>query len=62
MTEITEFAVGNYYGSLMAKKEGDKFYWCVENYDGLHWSEINEVLYVALMELAPKDPVHGNDS
>lgn len=25
--------IGNYYGGLVIKKENDKFYWIIENYD-----------------------------
>jgi hypothetical protein len=42
--------IGNYYGGLNAKKEGDKFFWAVENYDGYCWEEISESLYLELIK------------
>lgn len=51
---MIEFNVGNYYGSLAVKAEGDKFFWGVENYDGHHWEEIPYDLYHSLIELGPK--------
>ncbi len=40
--------IGNYYGGLAVKDEGDKFYWSIENYDGHNWYEISKDLYNAL--------------
>lgn len=42
--------IGNYYGCLSVKKESDKFYWGIENYDGHDWEEISEKLYDTLMD------------
>lgn len=55
MSEETEFDAGNYYGALMVKQEGDKYFWCVENYDGNHWTEIPKPLYLALIKWGPRD-------
>lgn len=51
---MTEFDVGNVYGSLAVKEEDGKFYWSVENYDGHHWKEISKVLYMALIKWGEK--------
>lgn len=40
--------IGNYYGSLWIKKENNKCYWSIENYDGHDWSEIPENLFLEL--------------
>ena len=45
-------SIGNYYGSLEVKVEGDKFYWAIENYDGSAWEEIPNYLYEALITFA----------
>tara|TARA_R110002020_G_scaffold475890_1_gene713745 strand:- start:18544 stop:18675 length:132 start_codon:yes stop_codon:yes gene_type:complete len=29
--------IGNYYGGLSVNKQGEKFYWGIENYDGTYW-------------------------
>jgi len=42
--------IGNYYGCLEVKKEGEKYYWSIENWDGYYWEEITEKLYSALVE------------
>lgn len=40
--------IGNYYGCLSVKEEDGKFYWAIENYDGISWEEIPESLYIEL--------------
>jgi hypothetical protein len=42
--------IGNHYGGLSAKKEDDKFYWSIRDYDGHEWSEIPEYLYMTLVQ------------
>lgn len=47
--------IGNYYGGLNVKKENDKFYWIIENYntdfnDISLWEEISESLYNELIK------------
>lgn len=42
--------IGNYYGNLEIATDGDKFFWCIENWDGYDWKEIPESLYNALMD------------
>ena len=37
--------ISNYYGGLFIKKEYDKYFWCIENYDGEDWEEISKELY-----------------
>ena len=40
--------IGNYYGGLSIKQEGDKFFWSIENWDGEGWDEIPKHLFDAL--------------
>ena len=40
--------IANYYGGLSVKSEGAKFYWGIENYDGIEWEEIPASLFRAL--------------
>ena len=42
--------IGNYYGDLLVKKENDKFYWGIENWNGTYWEEIPKKLYNCLIE------------
>jgi len=42
-------SIGNYYGGLTVKEEDGKFYWGIENYDGLEWEQIPESLYRELI-------------
>jgi hypothetical protein len=42
--------IANYYGCLNIKKEGEKFYWGIENYNGTYWEEIPKNLYDSLIE------------
>ncbi len=37
--------IGNYYGGLIVKKKGGRFYWGIVNYDGTGWEEISKALY-----------------
>lgn len=46
--EIEE--IGNYYGCLWIKKERNKFFWGIENYDGVTYVEIPKDLYDALIK------------
>lgn len=48
ITEITDCR--NFYGSVNVKKEEGKYYWCIQDYNGLHWSEIPQYLYDALIK------------
>ena len=48
--------IGNYYGGLNIKKENGLFYWSIENYDGNHWEEIPESLYLELIKFDPQEP------
>jgi hypothetical protein len=41
---------GNYYGGLNIKEENGKYYWSIENYSGMEWSEIPKYLYDALLK------------
>lgn len=42
--------VCNYYGVLEIKEENDKYYWGIENWDDMDWSEIPKYLYEALLK------------
>ena len=55
-------SICNYYGRLNVKREGDKFFWSIEDWDGLDWEEIPAPLYHALLgfesiRVTPKTPV-----
>lgn len=43
-------SIGNYYGGLSVKKDGNRMFWSIENYDGDRWEEIPEYLYRALLK------------
>lgn len=55
IVKISTFAIGNYYGNLKTKQDGDRYYWCIENWDGHDWEEIDHSLYMALEILAQKE-------
>lgn len=42
--------IGNYYGGLQVKEENDKYYWGIENWDGIEWEEISKHLYTQLLK------------
>ena len=42
--------IGNYYGNLEVKQEGDKYFWSIDDWSGYYWEEIPESLYCALIE------------
>lgn len=48
IVEIHPF-IGNLYGTLNVKKEKDKFYCAVENWNGFYWIEIPKYLYDSLI-------------
>lgn len=48
--------IGNYYGGLWVKQQGEKFYWAVENYSGFDWEEIPQYLYDTLNRFNDTDP------
>lgn len=41
--------IGNYYGGLNVRQEGDKYFWGIENWDGTYWDEIPKQLYDTLV-------------
>lgn len=49
--------IGNYYGGLFVVKHNGKFYWTIENWDGIPevgtvgWEEIPEALYHELVKI-----------
>ncbi len=40
--------IGNYYGGLSIKQEGDEFFWSIEDWDGEVWYKIPKDLFDAL--------------
>ena len=46
--------IGNYYGCLSVKKEEDKYFWGIENWDGTDWEEIPKELYDNLISFEEK--------
>jgi len=43
--------IENYYGGLHLKNEGNRYFWAIENFDGLnhsYWEEIPDYLFKAL--------------
>lgn len=40
--------IGNYYGGLEVKEEDGRYFWGIADYDGEHWEEIPEYLYLDL--------------
>lgn len=42
--------VGNYYGGLHVKKDGDVYFWSVEDWDGHSWHPISKRLFETLIE------------
>lgn len=55
MTGIREIgSIGNYYGCLRVREESNRFFWSIENYDGDHWEEIPESLYLELIKFNDK--------
>lgn len=41
--------IGNYYGNLLVKKQGEKYFWGIEDYDGIIWEEIPKEVYNTLI-------------
>lgn len=39
----------SYYGGLFVKEENGKFFWGLESYDGVDFTEIQKELYQALL-------------
>ena len=46
--------IGNYYGGLSVKKEGEKYFWGIENYNGTEWEEIPKKMYDRLISFEKK--------
>ena len=42
--------IGNYYGGLEVKKESERFWWSIEDWNGHYWEEITESLYNELVK------------
>ena len=38
----------HFYGDIYTAKNGEKFYWSIEDYNGIRWTEIPEDFYNAL--------------
>jgi len=54
--EVSIGEIGNYYGGLFVRKNGNKFEWSIENYSGHDWQEIPEYLYEALIKFEKERP------
>lgn len=50
MSEKDIGTIGNHYGCLTVKTDGEKFFWGIDNWDGTHWEEIPQYLYDALVK------------
>ena len=46
--------ISNYYGFLYVKKEGEKYYWGIENYSGVYDLEIPKYLYFSILSYYEK--------
>ena len=42
---LDNLGISNYYGGIVAKEEGGKFYWGIEDYSTTEFEEIPESLY-----------------
>lgn len=42
--------IENYYCGLSVKKEDGKYFWGIEDYDGIEWKEIAKSLYDELLK------------
>jgi len=45
------FEIGNAYGGLEIKEEGNKYYWTITGFEGGEWVEIPKELYNELVKL-----------
>ena len=48
MNEREIGGIGNYYGGLSVLMAEGKYYWGIENHDGIYWEEIPRYLFDAL--------------
>lgn len=39
----------NYYGCLCLAKDGEKYYWAIENYNGTHYKETTKRVYEEIL-------------
>lgn len=51
--------IGNYYGGLLYSKHNNRYYWGIEDWDGMSYEEIPKYLYDALNRFATS-PENGN--
>ena len=49
------FNIGNYYGGLEVKEEDGKYFWGIENWDGIEFEEIPKYLYDSLIKFSEQD-------
>jgi len=52
---VTELTICNFYGSLNIKKERNKYYWSIEDYDGFEWQEIPKYLYDCIFKYSKEN-------
>lgn len=50
MKVLTELGLGNYYGSVKLCCENEKYYLCLENYDGKYGIEVSKKLANVISE------------
>lgn len=49
MNEEKKTIPGNYYGTPEVREEDGKFYFCLDNYDGVNECEVSKEFYEAFM-------------
>lgn len=47
---IEIFGMDHFYGSLWVIKDGDKYFWRLDDYNGGEWKPITKRLYNALID------------
>ena len=47
--EISIGTICNYYGGLLVKKEGKKYFWGIDNFKETKWQEIPKKMYDTLI-------------
>ena len=64
MSEENEIGtIGNYYGGLLVKSDGGKFFWGVEApFESTRWEEIPKSLYTALLSFEKKRKKSGQQT
>ena len=50
MSERMIGTISNYYGSLSVKEDDGKYFWGIDDFNGIRWEEIPKSLYDELMK------------